>query len=163
MDEYNRQNENSDERRDEPQGEASRDQWQNGTSNMPPYPQGGQWQNSPYGPNGGQPGWQGNQPYGQPPVRRNGQALASMIFGILALVSCCIPFIQFPLAVAAIVLVILSKKKQPLTGFAIAGLVLGIISIVISIAMTFYWGYAISMMNTPEFWEMYNEMMEMYQ
>ncbi len=96
-------------------------------------------------------------------MRRNGQALASMIFGILALVSCCIPFIQFPLAVVAIVLVILSRKKQPLTGFAIAGLVLGIISIVISIAMTFYWGYAISMMNTPEFWEMYNEMMEMYQ
>ena len=148
MDEYNRQNENSDEQNGQTQGERPGEEWQSG---------------GPCGSNGGQQYWQGNQPYGQPPARRNGQALASMIFGILALVACCIPFIQFPLAVVAIVLVILSKKKQPLSGFAIAGLVLGIVSIVISIAMTFYWGYVISIMNTPEFWEMYNEMMQVYQ
>lgn len=86
-----------------------------------------------------------------------------MIFGILALVSCCIPFVQFPLAVVTIVLVILSKKKRPLTGFAIAGLVLGIISVICSICMTIYLGYLFNMLNDPEILKLYQEMIEMYQ
>ena len=90
-------------------------------------------------------------------------ALASMIVGIFALLACCIPFVQFPLAVVSIVLVVLSKKGQPLSGFAIAGLVLAIISIIISILMTLYWGFLISMMNDPEFMSIYNEMLEMYE
>jgi len=90
-------------------------------------------------------------------------ALASMIVGIFALLTCCIPFLQFPLAVISIVLVILSKKGRPFHGFAIAGLVMAIISIVVSIGMTFYWGYVIKLMNDPEFMSMYNELMEMYQ
>ncbi len=86
-----------------------------------------------------------------------------MIVSIFALITCCIPFLQFPLAVTAIVLVILSKKGRPLHGFAIAGLVMGIISILMSIFMTFYWGIVISTMNDPEFMSMYNEILEMYQ
>lgn len=101
------------------------------------------------------------QPY--PPKQSNGLALASMIVSIFALITCCIPFLQFPLAVTAIVLVILSKKGRPLHGFAIAGLVMGIISILMSIFMTFYWGIVISTMNDPEFMSMYNEILEMYQ
>lgn len=140
--------------------------WQNNQQNGQQY-----WQNSPqngqqYWQNG-QQYWQNNSqngmPYGQPPKQRNNLALASMIFGILALLACCIPFIQFPLAVVAIVLVILSKKKRPFSGFAIAGLVMGIIAIIISILMTLYWGVLISMMNDPEFMEMYGEIMKMYQ
>ena len=50
------------------------------------------------------------QPY--PPKQSNGLALASMIVSIFALITCCIPFLQFPLAVTAIVLVILSKKRK---------------------------------------------------
>ena len=144
--------------------------WQNNQQNGQQYwqnsPQNGQqyWQNSPQN---GQQYWQNNSqngmPYGQPPKQRNNLALASMIFGILALLACCIPFIQFPLAVVAIVLVILSKKKRPFSGFAIAGLVMGIIAIIISILMTLYWGVLISMMNDPEFMEMYSEIMKMYQ
>lgn len=101
--------------------------------------------------------------YQQQPKQSNGMALASMIVGIFALLSCCIPFIQFPLAVIDIVLVILSKKGKPFHGFAIAGLVLGIISILISIGMTIYWGVVITMMKDPEFMSMYNEILEMYQ
>lgn len=97
------------------------------------------------------------------PKQSNGMALASMIMGIFALLTCCIPFIQFPLAVIAIVLVILSKKGRPFHGFAIAGLVMAIISVLVSIGMTFYWGYVIKLMNDPEFMSMYNEIMEMYQ
>lgn len=149
--------------------------WQNGQNQQRPqqYPgwQGGQngqnWQNrqNQQGPQQG-PGWQNQQyqPYQQPqPKQSNGVALASMIVGIFALLTCCIPFIQFPLAVIAIVLVIISKKGKPFHGFAIAGLVLGIISILISIGMTIYWGAVITMMKDPEFMSMYNEILEMYQ
>ena len=181
MDDYNNQNQYPDNQNRGTSPDSSYDNnqdrqgqpWQNGPDSNP---QGGQWQNGPSG-GGSQwqnsPGgqwqnssgnqWQNNQPYGQPPRQHNGKALASMIFGILALVACCVPFIQFPLAVVAIVLVILSKNRQPLTGFAIAGLVLGIIAIIMSIAMTIYWGYAFSLMNDPEFIQMYNDMMNMYQ
>ncbi len=103
------------------------------------------------------------QPYLQPPGQSNGMATAALVLGIFSLLSCCIPFIQFPLAVITIVLVILSKKGRPLTGFAVAGLVMGIISILISIGMTFYWGVVISMMKDPEFMDMYNKILEMYQ
>lgn len=148
-----------------------------------PYQQPGQYQQqdpyqqSPYQQPGQQNPYQ--QPYQQspyqqtqyqqssyqqiPPKQSNGMALASMIMGIFALLTCCIPFIQFPLAVIAIVLVILSKKGRPFHGFAIAGLVMAIISVIVSIGMTFYWGYVIKLMNDPEFMSMYNEIMEMYQ
>ena len=136
--------------------------WQNGPQNNQQY-----WQNNSQN---NQQYWQNNspnnQPYwqnGQPPKRRNNLALASMIVGIFALITCCVPFIQFPLAVTTIVLVILSKKKQPLSGFAIAGLVMGILAILLSIVMLLYWGAYLQLMNDPEFSKILNEMMEMYQ
>lgn len=121
------------------------------------------YQQSPYQQNQYQQSYQQNSYQQTPPKQPNGMALASMIVGIFALLTCCIPFIQFPLAVIAIVLVILSKKGRPFHGFAIAGLVMAIISVLISIGMTFYWGYVIKLMNDPEFMSMYNEIMEMYQ
>ena len=136
--------------------------WQNGPQNNQQY-----WQNNSQN---NQQYWQNNspnnQPYwqnGQPPKRRNNLSLASMIVGIFALITCCVPFIQFPLAVTTIVLVILSKKKQPLSGFAIAGLVMGILAILLSIVMLLYWGAYLQLMNDPEFSKILNEMMEMYQ
>ena len=140
----------------------SQQPWQNGQQNNQQYWQNGSQNNQQYWQNGSP----GSQPYwqnGQPPKRRNNLALASMIVGILALITCCVPFIQFPLAVTAIVLVILSKKKQPLSGFAIAGLVMGILAILLSIVMLLYWGAYLQLMNDPEFSKILNEMMEMYQ
>ena len=173
MDDYNNQNQYPDNQNRGTSPDSSYDNnqdrqgqpWQNGPDSNP---QGGQWQNGPSGggsqwQNSSGNQWQNNQPYGQPPRQHNGKALASMIFGILALVSCCIPFIQFPLAVVTIVLVILSKKKRPLSGFAIAGLVLGIISVICSICMTIYLGYVFNLLNDPEIWRMYQEMIELYQ
>lgn len=144
----------------EPQNNQS--YWQSGSPNNQQYwqndSQNGQqyWQN---GSSGGQQYWQN----GQAPRKRNNLALASMIVGIFALITCCIPFIQFPLAVTAIVLVILSKKKQPFSGFAIAGLILGILAILSSIVMLLYWGAYLQLMNDPEFSRLINEMMQMYQ
>ena len=91
----------------------SQQPWQNGQQNNQQYWQNGSQNNQQYWQNGSP----GSQPYwqnGQPQKKRNNLALASMIVGIFALITCCVPFIQFPLAVTAIVLVILSKKKQPL-------------------------------------------------
>ena len=88
--------------------------------------------------------------------------VASMIVGIFAMLTCCIPFIQFPLAVVTIVLVILSKKGKPFNGFAVAGLVLGILAVIISIGMTIYWGVLISLMKDPEFMSIYNSLLESY-
>ena len=85
-----------------------------------------------------------------------------MIVGIFAMLTCCIPFIQFPLAVTTIVLVILSKKGKPFNGFAVAGLVLGILAVIISIGMTIYWGVLISLMKDPEFMSIYNSLLESY-
>ena len=141
-------------------------EWQNGQNQQNSGWQNGQSQQNSAWQNGQTPqnyAWQNDQ-YQQPQTKQsNGMALASMIVGIFALLSCCIPFIQFPLAVIDIVLVILSKKGKPFHGFAIAGLVLGIISILISIGMTIYWGAVITMMKDPEFMSMYNEILEMYQ
>lgn len=100
---------------------------------------------------------------GQQKKETNNLALASMIVGIFALLTCCIPFIQFPLAMTTIVLVILSKRKRPFHGFAIAGLVLGILAAVISIGMTIYLGFLISLMKDPDFMSIYNSMLELYQ
>ena len=173
MDEY--RNQNSDEQNGSDRPHPSESPYSSGSPmgnqpgqapNQPPYGQ-QPWQNDSQN---NQPYWQNNspnnQPYwqnGQPPKRRNNLALASMIVGIFALITCCVPFIQFPLAVTAIVLVILSKKKQPLSGFAIAGLVMGILAILLSIVMLLYWGAYLQLMNDPEFSKILNEMMEMYQ
>ncbi len=134
--------------------------WQNGPQNNQPYWQNGPQNNQSYwqnGPQDNQSYWQqqgGQQYWQQPPRQQNNLALASMIFGIFSLLTCCIPFFFF--------LVILSKKKQPLTGFAIAGLIMGIISIFISILMVLYWGQVVSFMNSPEFMDTYNEMVQLY-
>ncbi len=152
------------------QGELQNNQsyWQNGPQNNQPYWQNGPQNNQSYwqnGPQDNQSYWQqqgGQQYWQQPPRQQNNLALASMIFGIFSLLTCCIPFFQFPLAIISIVLVILSKKKQPLTGFAIAGLIMGIISIFISILMVLYWGQVVSFMNSPEFMDTYNEMVQLY-
>lgn len=100
--------------------------------------------------------------YEAPQKETNRLAVASMIVGIFAMLTCCIPFIQFPLAVVTIVLVILSKKGKPFNGFAVAGLVLGILAVIISIGMTIYWGVLISLMKDPEFMSIYNSLLESY-
>jgi hypothetical protein len=77
-------------------------------------------------PVSGQPGGYG---YVQPPRRANGSAIASLIFGILG----CVPFLTGLLAVV-LGIVGLRKTRDPSVGgkgMAIAGLVLGLISIVL--------------------------------
>ncbi|MBO7396084.1 MAG: DUF4190 domain-containing protein [Ruminococcus sp.] len=84
-----------------------------------------------------------------PPQQTNPLGIVSMVLGIVSLVlalafSCCVPGVNLPFSIAAIVLGVLqikSKKNQNGRGLGIAGLVCGIISTVISvIALLFYLG-----------------------
>lgn len=97
--------------------------------NQPPY--GG----DPYGqqpPYGGQPGW------GQPgqPQQTSVMAIISLVLGILSLLCCT----WFLFGIAAAILGFLGKKevdqgKKTGRGLAIAGLSLGIVSIVLGVAV----------------------------
>lgn len=111
-----------------------------------------------------------NQPIvnGQPPQNKNNMALASLIVGIFACISCCIPPFQFFLGMIGLLLAIFSKKGKPFQGTAMAGLILSIIALVFSVAMVAYiYIVGVLVRTDPTFAQMYNEMyntmMEQYQ
>ena len=58
--------------------------------------------------------------------------ILALIFGILAMVAWCIPCFGYPVAITAFVLGIIGLKKNG-RGLAIAGLVMGIVSFVLSL------------------------------
>ena len=118
-------------------------------------PQAGQQYSQPQQPYGQQvppqqpyPGQQqyGNQPqYGQapPPVELDEKAknfsIGSMVCGIVGLILCWIPFVGLILSVLGIVFYMLAKKNMlpgQQNGMATAGLVCGIIGLVISAIVT---------------------------
>lgn len=106
--------------------------------------------------------WQQTPP--QPPIKQqNNLAIASMIVSIFGLLACCIPPLQFVLGMAALLLAIFSKKGKPFSGFAIAGLVMSIFCLVISIAMVLYLVFAFNMMKDPQYGPMINEILQMYE
>ena len=155
MDDYHNSNQN--------QPESSDNSWQSDNSQPQSSTQNNDQNNNQNDyQNNCQNNYQNNYPYEAPQKETNRLAVASMIVGIFAMLTCCIPFIQFPLAVVTIVLVILSKKGKSFNGFAVAGLVLGILAVIISIGMTIYWGVLISLMKDPEFMSIYNSLLESY-
>lgn len=95
------------------------------------------------------------------PKETNTMAVISMVVGIIALISCCAFPFAILLGVAAIVLAILSKKGKPFSGFAIAGLVLGIMGVIFGLLMFAYimfvtWMYQ----SNPDF---FNSIMNEYE
>ena len=63
-----------------------------------------------------------------------GWSVASMIFGILSLICCCIPFGGLFFSAAAIVLAVVARKTlKYFDGMAIAGLILGIFGAVMGV------------------------------
>lgn len=58
--------------------------------------------------------------------------ILALIFGILGLIACCIPCVGYPVAITAFVLGIIGLKKNG-RGMAIAGIVLGVISFILSL------------------------------
>ena len=97
------------------------------------------------------------------PNKTNNLAVVSMIVGIFGLVFCCFPPLQFSLGVAGIVLVIFSKRGKPWSGFAIAGLVLSILSLLISLAVFAYGLKIAGMMKDPQYAPLFNDVYEMFE
>lgn len=94
----------------------------------------------------------------------NNMALTSMIIGIFGLLlACCFPPLQFLLGVTSLLLAIFSKKGKPFHGFAIAGLILSILCILVSIAVIAYFALVYSMMRDPQYAPLFHELYELYQ
>lgn len=72
-------------------------------------------------------------PAGGPSAGPGGLAIAALIVGIIAILSCFVPFFGFLVGAAAIVLGIIALKKPAGKGFGITGLVLGGITVVINL------------------------------
>ncbi len=90
--------------------------------------------------------------YGTPELERrqksNGMlALLSMIFGIASLVmSCCCFFISPALGIAAIVLAACAKREEGAwNGFAVTGLVCGILGLIMGLAVIMFYALGIAL------------------
>ena len=75
--------------------------------------------------------------YMQQPQGGKGMAIASMIFGILAMITCCFPIAPLLFSVLALILGIVSiVKKKGGKGMAIAGIVCGAIAFFPGLSLT---------------------------
>ena len=108
------------------------------------------------------PDWQ-KSPQSAPP--KNNQALAAMTLSIGGLIStfcCCLPA-GLVMGILSIVLAVISKKKQPFCGYAIAALIIGILAVAANLAvlackMLAYW-----LSESPVYGPMFNDMVRQYQ
>ena len=165
----------------QPQDQNPQSGWQNQPQN--PNPQ-NNWQDPPQnpgaqpGPGGqqppygsGQPPYGQNNPYGsgpwpdqpyrgpEPPKQKNSYATVSLVSGIFGLLTlCCMAFpIAIILGVGAIAFAVISKQGRPMTGPAIAGIILGAFCIVLGIGEFLYILAVSAFMKDPENAAMFNE------
>ena len=89
----------------------------------------------------------------------HGLAVASLVVGIISILSCCCIYLAVILGVVGIVLAIISKSKSS-TGkmetMATIGMILSIIGLVLTIG---YFVFGLVVMQTPKYQEMYNEIL----
>lgn len=72
--------------------------------------------------------------YVQPAQAANGLAVAAFVLGIIGLVLFFIPVIPYPLAILAIIFGGIAATKYVKKGFAITGIVTGIVTLAIKLA-----------------------------
>ena len=94
-------------------------------------------------------------------------AIISMIAGILSVICCCFGVISIIIAIAAVVLGIISiKKEEPKKGMAIAGIICGGVGLITSVVLVAA-GTAIAeaiMANAPaDVQQQYQQILEQYQ
>ena len=115
----------------------------------------------PYGQNPYGSGPWPNQPYRgpEPPRQKNSYATVSLVSGIFGLLTlCCMAFpIAIILGVGAIAFAVISKQGRPMTGPAIAGIILGAFCIVLGIGEFLYILAISAFMKDPENAAMFNE------
>lgn len=141
-----------------PQNPQPNGQWDSNQGNYDPR----NYNQSPYQPPFHQ---QPNQPMQNPP--RNNVAVTSMVLGIVSLLvsCCCLPvgFIGgFAIGMAGLVTAIVSKKDQPFSPFAIAGLVLSVLGICGSLFIFFCYTMTARLMQDPEYAALFNEILQQY-
>ena len=132
-----------------PQNPGQDPYWQNQQYNGQVPPQNGQppyWQNQ-Y--NNGQPPYWQNQPQ-RPRREKNSFATISLISGIFAILTLCC-------------FAIISKKGQPFRGTAVAGIILGVIAVLLGIGEFFYVLTITNLMKDPANAAAFNEFFEQFQ
>lgn len=90
-------------------------------------------------------------------------ALLSIVSGIFALTSCCSPPVQLVFGAAAVMLAWLSKNEKPMTVPAIIGMIMGIVSIVLSILIFVNYIWAMDLMADPNNAAMVKDIFRQYQ
>lgn len=89
----------------------------------------------------------------------HGLAIASLVLGILSIISCCCWWLAVILGVVGIVLAVISKSKSS-TGkmetIALVGMILSIVGAVLAVV---YVVWAVAYMQTPEYQDMLNQLM----
>ena len=152
----------------QPQNPNPQNNWQDPPQNPSAQPGPG-GQQPPYG--NGQPPYGQNNPYGsgpwpnqpyrgpEPPKQKNSYATVSLVSGIFGLLTlCCMAFpIAIILGVGAIAFAVISKQGRPMTGPAIAGIILGAFCIVLGIGEFLYILAVSAFMKDPENAAMFNE------
>ncbi len=159
-------------------GTSSEQSWQNAPQQGWQSPPDQGWQNAPeqdrqnapqnggpYPPPYSNPGpYNQYPPYGNgyPPKPKNGFATASLVVGIFALLSlCCFAFpLSIIMGVGAVIFAVISKKGQPMYGTAIAGMILGIIAVVLGIGEFIYFMALSTLVKDPANAAIINEFME---
>lgn len=89
----------------------------------------------------------------------NNMAMASMIVSINSLFMLISPPIQFVLGVIGILLAIFSKKEKPFSGFAIAGLVISVVSLFLSLLIVWF---SYQLLQNPDFAPLLDLMSQVY-
>ena len=147
-----------------PQNPGQNPYWQNQQNSGQFPPQNGQppyWQNQ-Y--NNGQPPYWQNQTQ-RPRREKNSFATISLISGIFALLTlCCFAFpVAIICGVGAVCFAIISKKGQPFRGTAAAGIILGVIAVLLGIGEFFYVLTITNLMKDPANAAAFNEFFEQFQ
>lgn len=92
----------------------------------------------------------GQYPYTGRPPTTNGKAVASMVLGIVSLVSCCMGLVTGPLAIIFAVSakkeIAASRGAQTGEGMATAGLVMGIIGTAVYAPLVLMWVFGVMTM-----------------
>lgn len=155
-----------------PQNNGQDPYWQsphNGQQVPPQNPgQNPYWQNQQnsgqFPPQNGQPPYWQNQPQ-RPRREKNSFATISLISGIFALLTlCCFAFpVAIICGVGAVCFAIISKKGQPFRGTAAAGIILGVIAVLLGIGEFFYVLTITNLMKDPANAAAFNEFFEQFQ
>lgn len=98
-----------------------------------------------------------------PDKRTNTFAFFSLAIGIFALFACVSPPMQLFLGATALMAAYLSKNRQPMTGPAVAGTIMGICGILSSFIFLAFYVFTIRMLDDPNVVAMQREIMQQYQ